>query len=101
MSEWKTVANTLKEDWFRRKARWSNIAALPFHLWDDENLLNLGECTEEPVEVDQHSFDLTKLDNARTNGESNEICLVSEPVLVWDGVKEYNMMVFPAILVED
>lgn len=101
MHEWGTVVNTLSEDWYRRKERWFNVVELPFHLRSEENFLKLGGCLGEPVEVDQHSIDMAKLDYARVKVGVGEVCPVCEPITVSDGFKEYNVMMFPAVSGED
>lgn len=55
----------------------------------------------EAVEVDQHSLEMSKLDFAGIKTETNDVCHVSDPILVSDGMKEYKIMLFPTVSAED
>lgn len=53
--------------------------------------------------MDQSSLDMTKMDYTRVKVDSREACPVHEPepVTMFDGYKEYKVMIFPVIAVED
>lgn len=44
------------------------MVGLPFHLWNEENFLELSECVGEPMAVDLNNIVMVKLDYARSDG---------------------------------
>lgn len=87
LREWRTVVNTLKEYCVIRRGRWFNVVGFPFHLLGEENLPKLGECVGVPIQEDKNTLDLVKLVSSRVKINCREVCWITEPNNVSDGVK--------------